>query len=110
MIMLYKFKLPHSTAEETHNIAKASGLESPSECTVKRWFKRFSSGDFKLEDKPVPVQRMSLNDQSLRSAFQSEPDAAIRQIEADIGVHSAAGSRHLASIGMAEDEGEVDTP
>ncbi|EYC34339.1 hypothetical protein Y032_0001g368 [Ancylostoma ceylanicum] len=52
VIMLYEFKLSHSAAEAARNIALAFGTDSPSERTVRRWFAKFSSGDFDLEDEP----------------------------------------------------------
>lgn len=60
-------------------------------------FQKFSSGDIDFEDKSVPGRRMSLDDQLLRAAVESKPDRNVRKIAADMDVHSATASRHLAS-------------
>ncbi|EYB95176.1 hypothetical protein Y032_0163g3505 [Ancylostoma ceylanicum] len=99
VIMLYEFKLSHSAAEATRNIALAFGMDSPSERTVRCWFAKFCSGDFDLEDKPGRGRMMSLDDQALRAAVETKPDTTTRMLAAGLGVHYATVSKH-ASTGM----------
>ncbi|VDL70636.1 unnamed protein product [Nippostrongylus brasiliensis] len=72
--MLYEFKLEHSAAEAARNIDTAFGMESPTERTVRLWFRTFTSGDFNIEDKTKPGLRTSLDDGILRAAVTSKPD------------------------------------
>ncbi|EYC38461.1 hypothetical protein Y032_0715g1775 [Ancylostoma ceylanicum] len=41
-----------SAAEATQNIIKVFGKGAASERTICRWFKKFHSGDFNLENEP----------------------------------------------------------
>ena len=51
-IFLYEFKLNQSTVEIVQKINQALGNDSVNERTVRRWFAKFRSGDFSLEDEP----------------------------------------------------------
>ncbi|EYC39682.1 hypothetical protein Y032_0644g1069 [Ancylostoma ceylanicum] len=84
VVMLYEFKLNHSAAEAARDIALAFGTDSPSERTVMCWFAKFSSGDFDLEDKPGRGRRMSLDDQALRAAVETNPDTTTRTLTAGL--------------------------
>ena len=55
-IFLYEFKLNRSAAETARKINQAFGNDSANERTVRRWFAKFRSGDFNLEDEPQVVQ------------------------------------------------------
>ena len=51
----YEFKLNQSAAETAQKINQAFGNDSIIERTVRRWFAKFRSGDFRLEDEPEVV-------------------------------------------------------
>lgn len=88
--MLHEFKLQHSAAEATRNIASAFGLKSPSKRSVRYWFGMSSFGDFNLEGKPAPGRRMSQDDQVLRTVVEPRPDTTARLITVGMGAHFAA--------------------
>ena len=49
-IFLYEVKLNQSVGETAQKINQALGNDSVSERTVRRWFAKFCSGDFSLQD------------------------------------------------------------
>ncbi|EYC09575.1 hypothetical protein Y032_0060g3189 [Ancylostoma ceylanicum] len=100
IIMLYQFKLNHSSAEAAHNLALAFGSESPSEKTVKCWFAKFASGDFDIEDTSGRGRRLSLDDEALRAAVESKHDTTTRVLATYFDVHHTTVVKHLPSIGM----------
>ena len=51
-IFLHEFKLNQSAAETARKINQAFGNDSVAERTIRRWFAKFRSGDFRLKDKP----------------------------------------------------------
>ena len=55
LIFLYEFKLNQSAAETARKINQASGNDNVNERTARRWFSKFRSGDFSLEDEPEAV-------------------------------------------------------
>ena len=50
-VMLYEFKKENSVAEMAKNIHFVYGEEYVNKRTCIRWFSKFRSGDFVLEDK-----------------------------------------------------------
>ena len=48
----YEVKLNQIAAETDRNINQAFGNDSLNERTDRRWFAKFRSGDFSLEDEP----------------------------------------------------------
>ena len=55
-IFLYEFKLNQSAAETARKINQPFGNNRVNERTVRRWFAKFHSGDFSLEDEPEVVE------------------------------------------------------
>ena len=51
-IFLFEFKLNQSGAETDRKINQEFDSDSVNERTVRRWFSKFRSGDFSLEDEP----------------------------------------------------------
>ena len=51
-IFLYEFKLNQSDTETAGKINQAFGNDSVNESTVRRWFAKFRSENFSLEDEP----------------------------------------------------------
>ena len=51
-IFVYEFKLNQRVAETARKNNQAFGNDSVNERTVRRWFAKFRSQDFRLEDKP----------------------------------------------------------
>ena len=49
-IFLPEFKLNQGASETARKINQAFGNDSVNERTVRRWFVKFRSGDFSLED------------------------------------------------------------
>ena len=51
-IFLYEFELNQSDAEAAQKIKQVFDNDSVNERTVRRWFAKFRSRDFNLEDEP----------------------------------------------------------
>ena len=51
-IFIYEFKLNLGACKTVRKINQVFGNDSVNERTVPRWFAKFGSGDFSLEDEP----------------------------------------------------------
>ena len=56
-IFLYEFKLNQSAAETAGKFNQTVGNDSVIERTIRRWFAKFRSADFRLEDFVIPSMR-----------------------------------------------------
>lgn len=61
------FHLKKNAAESYRLLAEAYGEHAPSKTTCERWFQRFKSGDFDLEDKERPGQSKKFEDTELQA-------------------------------------------
>ena len=77
-IFLYEFKLNQNAAETGHKINQAFGNDSVNERTVCRWFAKFRSGDFSLEDEPRSGRPTAILDEDLRTLVETDLSQTVR--------------------------------
>jgi histone-lysine N-methyltransferase SETMAR len=99
VLYLYEFKLGHNAAEAARNINSAFGVKERTKRTVRVWFKKFSSGDFSLqnEERGRPLTKIPEND--LKVAVENDPRTTVRQLAATFNVSNQTISKHLNTIG-----------
>lgn len=98
-IYLYEFKLGLSAAQTARNINTVWGKDSVNECTVQRWFKKFRSDDFSLEDKEGRGRPSVMEDDQLKTVIESDPMKTSRQVAEELHVNQSTIVRHLDQIG-----------
>lgn len=101
-IFLYEFKLNQSAAETARKINQAFGNDSVNERTVRRWFAKFRSGDFSLEDEPRSGRPRVIQDEDLRTLVETDPSQTVRGIAEELGVSSHAVFDGLKRIGKVK--------
>ena len=89
-IFLYKFKLNQSAAETVRKINQAFGNDSINEHTVRRWFAKFCSGDFSLEDEPRSGRPTVIQDEDLRNPVETYPSQMVHGMAEELDVNSHA--------------------
>ncbi|XP_036202334.1 histone-lysine N-methyltransferase SETMAR-like [Myotis myotis] len=102
ILFLYEFKLGHSAATASRNIASVFGEGSVNERTIRWWFEKFRSGDLSLKNEPRGRPRSVLNEDELRAMVEANPKSAVRGLAADLGVSATTISRHLAAMGKVK--------
>ena len=85
-IFLYEFKLNQSAAEIARKINQAFGNDSVNEHTVRRWFAKFRSGDFSLEDEPRSGRPIIIQDEDLRTLVKTAASQTVRGMAKELGV------------------------
>ena len=75
-IFLYEFKLNQSAVETARKINQAFGNDSVNSTvfgTVRRWFAKYRSGDFSLEDELRSGRPTVIQDEGLRTLVETNP-------------------------------------
>ncbi|GAU91265.1 hypothetical protein RvY_03555 [Ramazzottius varieornatus] len=72
-IFEYEFRRGTNAAQTARNINNVFGEDATNERTVERWYARFRSGDFSLEDHPHGRPKLKANTDELRKLVESDP-------------------------------------
>ncbi|KAF2366856.1 hypothetical protein FHG87_002405 [Trinorchestia longiramus] len=99
LLMLHEFKLGHNVSEAPANINRAWGEESTRDRTVRRWFRKFRSGDESLKDEEGRGRLGSIENEQLHAVVEQNPRQSVREMSQALGVSIATVSRHLKIIG-----------
>ena len=89
-IFLYEFKLNQSASKTDRKINQTFDNHSVNECTVRRWFTKFRSGDFSLEDEPQSGRPIVIQDEDLRTLVETDPSETVHGMVKELGVSSHA--------------------
>ena len=82
-IFLYEFKLNQCAVKTGRKFSKAFGNGN-----VRRWFAKFLSGNFSLEDEPRSGRTTVILDEDLRTLVETDPSQTVRGMVEELGVSS----------------------
>ena len=102
--MLFEYRRGVSATEATNNILKAYG-PVVSVFTCQRWFDKFKSGVYDLENKPKSGRPRSLNDDDLKTLVTSDPRLITNEMADRLGCDQATVWRRLKQLGMVSKAG-----
>ena len=77
VIFLYEFKLGHNAAQATRNINEDFGDNAADERMVQRWFKKFKSGDTKLENEERGRPTIVVDDDHWKALIEANPRTTV---------------------------------
>ena len=87
------------TAAESHRIlVEVYGEHALAERTCQKWFARFKSGDFGLEDKGRPGQPKKFKDEELEALLDADCCQKQEELAESLGVTQAAISKRLPGL------------
>ena len=98
-IFYFNFKLRQSAAETTRQINEVWGNYSVAESMVQKWFAKFRSRDFNLEDEPRSGRPTLIQDDFLRAIVDADPTTTTRQIAQEMDVSPKTIIEHISCIG-----------
>ena len=96
-VLLHYFNMKKTAAESHHILVEVYGEHALAERTCQKWFARFKSGDFGLEDEECPGQPKKLEDEN---CCPTQEDLA-----ESLGVTQAAISKCLKAAGYIQKQG-----
>ena len=79
-----------SAAETARKINQVFGNNSVNERTVRRWFEKFRSRDFSLEDEFRSGRPTVIQDEDLKTLVETDPSQTVRGVAEELGVSSHA--------------------
>lgn len=98
-IMLYEYKKGNSAAEATRNIHSVYGKECLNERTCRRWFAKFRSGDFSLEDEDRTGRPVEFDDKLLEALLEENPALSVEELAIKLSSNHTTVHRHLQQLG-----------
>lgn len=98
VLLRHYWKKGLTTRGAAEAICEVEGAGTVGKSTAIDWFKRFSKGDFDLNDKPRSGRPSKLNDGDLQAALDAEPSSSTRDLAAELGVGKSAIHRHLQQM------------
>ena len=94
------------TAAESHRILEeVYGEHALAERTCQKWFARFKSGDFGLEDEERPAQPKKFEDEELEALLDEDCFQTQEEFAESLGVTQAAISKRLKASGYIQKQG-----
>ena len=93
-------------AAESHRILKeVYGEHALAERMCQRWFARFKSGDFGLEDEERPGQSKKFEDEELVALLDEDCCQTQKELAESLGVTQAAISKRLKAAANIQKQG-----
>ncbi|EYC42682.1 hypothetical protein Y032_0522g2904 [Ancylostoma ceylanicum] len=89
-------------ADATRNIIMVFGKGAASERTVCRWFKKFRSGDFNLENEPRGRPEVKVDNEELTAVVEADTPQTPRELAVRFGVSKQTMLDHLNRIGKVK--------
>ena len=102
ILFLYEFKLGHNAKFAAQSINRAFGEDTTSERRAQRWYEKFKSGDFSLEneDRGRPPSRLSNAD--LQEVLDRNPQTTCKNLSLELNVSETTVKRHLHQLGKVK--------
>ena len=86
-------------------LVEVYGEHALAERTCRKWFARFKSGDFGLEDEERPGQPKKFEDEELVALLDKDCCQAQEELAESLGVAQAAISKRLKAAGCIQKQG-----
>lgn len=100
--ILYEFKLHHNASEATRNINFAWGDGSVSERSTQRYFQKFRSGNFSIENDDRGKPDTVVSNDHLKAVVESDTRTSVRKLADELSVTKSTISRHLQELGKVK--------
>lgn len=104
-VLLYQYISAKSAAEGYRALVETYPEHAPSEKTCRKWFARYKSGDFDVDDKERPGPVKKFDDESLQALIDQDPCQTQSQLAETLGVTQVSISNRLKKLNFVQKEG-----
>ena len=104
-VLLHYFNMKTTAAESQHILVEVYGEHALAERTCQKWFARFKSGDFVLEDEERLGQPKKFEDEELEALLDEDCWQTQEELADSLGVTQAAISKRLTATGYIQKQG-----
>ena len=101
-VLLHYFNMNKTAAESHRTLVEVYGEHALAERTCQKWFERFKSGDFGLEDKERPGQSEKFEDEELEAFIDEDCCQTQEELAESLEVTQAAISKRLQGAGYIQ--------
>lgn len=102
VIFEYEFRRGTNAAQTTRNVNEVFGKDVANERTVRRWFEKFRSGDFNLQNEPRGRPESTVDNDELKAAVEADTSQTTRELAARFDVTIPTILNHLKQIGKVK--------
>lgn len=99
-VLLHYFNMKKKATESHRILVEVYGDHALSERTCQRWFGRFKSGNFDLEDEERAGRPTIFEDEELEALLDQDPSQTQEELGKTLGVTQQAISHRLKAMGM----------
>ena len=104
-VLLHYFNMKKTAAESHRVLVEVYGEHALAERTCQKWFIRFKSGDFVLEDEELPGQPKKFEDEELEALLDENCCQTQEKLAESLGVTQAAIPKRLKADGYIQQQG-----
>ena len=94
----YEFRHGISASQAARNINEVFGRNVANEETVRRWFERFRSGDFSLENRPRGRPAIKINNDEWKTGMEEDTSQTMSALSDRFNVSISTVLDHLKQI------------
>ena len=105
VVLLHYFNMKKTAAESHCILVEVYNEHALVERTCEKWFARFKSGDFGLEDEERPGQPKKFEDEELEALLDEDCYQTQEELAKSLGVTRAAISKRLKAAGYIQKQG-----
>ena len=104
-VLLHNFNMKKTAAESHRILVEVYGEHALADRTCQKWFARFKSVDFGLEDEERPGQPKKFEDEELEALLDEDCCQTQEELAESLGVTQAAFSKRLKAAGYIQKQG-----
>ena len=104
-VLLHYFNMKKTAAESHRILVEVYGEHALAERSCPKWFARFKSGDFDLEDKERPGQPKKFEDEELEALLDEDYCQTQEKLAESLGVTQVDISKRLKAAGCIQKQG-----
>lgn len=98
-ILLFYFHKGKNARQACEKLCKVYGNNSLQERQCQRWFKKFRSGDFDLNDDPRSGRPTEVDDDKIKALMDSNPRYTTREVAEILNMSNSSVYNHLKTLG-----------
>ena len=106
-VLLHYFNMKETGAQSHRILVEVYGEHALAERTCQKWFARFKSGDFGMENEERPGQPNKFEDEELKALLDEDSCQTQEELAESLGVTQAAISKRLKAAGYIQMQGNL---